>query len=247
MALTTKTIVGRWLSPSQPTSGSGTTPARGKIIFTLSNPITDELGNQIVAPMPITANLDFEGRIQVNLYTTDVLGLNQPETFYRVTEEIRGAHRRTYNITVKSTLSNPTDLADIAPFNLSPAVSTAVLVKAFNEHIGNYLNVHGIADTRILETQPGALAKANDARMSAQAYADSLVGVGNQARPGNTFVFTQLSPTTTWTITHNLNSYPSVTVVDSAGSVVEGDPQYLSANALTVTFSSAFSGAAYLN
>ncbi len=247
MALTTKTIVGRWLSPSQPTSGSGTTPALGKVIFTLSNPITDDLGNQIVAPMPITANLDVTGRIKVKLYTTDVLGLNQPETFYRVTEEIRGAARRTYNIEIPSTLPAETDLADIAPFYLSPGVSTAVLVKAVNEHISGYLNVHGIADTRELETKGGAQTKAQAARMSAQAYADSLVGVGNQARPGNTFVFTQLSPQTVWSITHNLNSYPSVTVVDSAGTVVEGDPQYLSANALTVTFSSAFSGAAYLN
>lgn len=247
MALTTRTIVGRWLSPSQPTSGSGVTPARGKVIFTLSNSITDELGNQIVAPLPITANLDVDGRIQVRLYTTDVLGLNQPETFYRVTEEIKGASRRTYNITIDSTLANPTDIADLAPFHLSPSISTATLVRAFNEHVGAYLDVHGIIDTRTLETQTGAQTKANAARISAQAYADSLVGVGNQARPGNTFVFNQASPATTWTITHNLNSYPSVTVVDSAGSVVEGDPQYLSSNAMTVTFSSAFSGAAYLN
>lgn len=50
-----------------------------------------------------------------------------------------------------------------------------------------------------------------------------------------------------WTITHNLNKYPTVTVIDSAGSEVEGDIDYTSANSVTLTFSGAFTGKAYLN
>lgn len=61
------------------------------------------------------------------------------------------------------------------------------------------------------------------------------------------FVYLKSIPDSIWEITHNLDKYPSVTVVDSAGSVVIGDITYTSKSSLTVTFSAAFSGKAYLN
>ena len=50
-----------------------------------------------------------------------------------------------------------------------------------------------------------------------------------------------------WVITHNLGKRPSVTVQDSAFDAVDGDVFYNDANTLTITFSAAFSGVAYLN
>lgn len=50
-----------------------------------------------------------------------------------------------------------------------------------------------------------------------------------------------------WVIVHNLGAYPNVTVVDSGGTVVEGDIAYDSDSQVTLTFSSAFSGTAYLS
>lgn len=61
------------------------------------------------------------------------------------------------------------------------------------------------------------------------------------------FVFNQLTPATTWTITHNLARYPAVSVVDSAGTVCYGNVVYTSVNVVTVTFTAGFSGVAYLN
>ena len=61
------------------------------------------------------------------------------------------------------------------------------------------------------------------------------------------FTYIKSTPDSVWEITHDLDKYPSVTVVDSAGSVVIGDITYTSKSALTVTFSAAFSGKAYLN
>ena len=61
------------------------------------------------------------------------------------------------------------------------------------------------------------------------------------------FTYIKSTPDSVWEITHDLDKYPSVTVVDSAGSVVMGDITYTSKSALTVTFSAAFSGKAYLN
>ena len=57
----------------------------------------------------------------------------------------------------------------------------------------------------------------------------------------------QGSASNTWTINHNLNFNPNVTVVDSAGTNVEGEVRYPNANQLVVSFQSAFSGDAYLS
>jgi hypothetical protein len=74
--------------------------------------------------------------------------------------------------------------------------------------------------------------------------APAVVNVGSSF---NYYVFNQNNPSATWTITHNLGRRPSVTVVDSAGTVVIGEVTYTSDNALTIRFSAGFSGQAYLN
>jgi hypothetical protein len=62
-----------------------------------------------------------------------------------------------------------------------------------------------------------------------------------------TYLHNQSTPSNIWNIEHNLDKYPSVTVVDSGGSVVEGEVDYIDRNNITLTFSGAFSGRAYLN
>lgn len=61
------------------------------------------------------------------------------------------------------------------------------------------------------------------------------------------FVYNQTTPSDTWTIDHNLGFYPNATVIDSAGSVVEGDADYTTINQLVLTFNASFSGVAYLS
>lgn len=61
------------------------------------------------------------------------------------------------------------------------------------------------------------------------------------------FTWTQAIASDTWTITHPLGKYPSVTVIDSAGTEVEGDVSYPSTSQIVVLFSAAFGGFAYLN
>jgi len=67
-----------------------------------------------------------------------------------------------------------------------------------------------------------------------------------------TFTHNQSTTSDTWVITHNLNRFPSVTVVDSANTIVQGTVVYNSNKQLTVTFFAngsalAFQGKAYLN
>ena len=61
------------------------------------------------------------------------------------------------------------------------------------------------------------------------------------------FVYVQATSSDIWEITHNLNKYPAVTVVDSGGSVVVGEIVYIDENNVRITFASAFSGKAYFN
>jgi hypothetical protein len=62
-----------------------------------------------------------------------------------------------------------------------------------------------------------------------------------------TYVHDQIMASATWTIDHPLKKFPSVNIVDSAGSLVEGDVEYISDSRVIVSFIAEFSGKAYLN
>lgn len=64
---------------------------------------------------------------------------------------------------------------------------------------------------------------------------------------GGTYEFTQTSPASTWVVVHGLNRHPSVTIVDSGGSVIISDVRYDSLTQVTISFGSATSGKAYFN
>jgi hypothetical protein len=48
-------------------------------------------------------------------------------------------------------------------------------------------------------------------------------------------------------VTHNLGKFPSITVIDTANTVVTGEYTYIDSNNVTLKFSAAFAGKAYLN
>lgn len=61
------------------------------------------------------------------------------------------------------------------------------------------------------------------------------------------YIHTQAVAATTWTANHNLGTKPNVVIIDSAGTHVLGDVTYTSDNQVVLSFSAAFSGAAYLS
>lgn len=78
---------------------------------------------------------------------------------------------------------------------------------------------------------------------------EETVGFAAESKQGGdkNFTYIQSTSAAVWTITHNLGKRPSASVIDSAGSNVVGEVDYTSNNELTITFSSAFKGTAYLN
>jgi len=61
------------------------------------------------------------------------------------------------------------------------------------------------------------------------------------------YVHIQENASATWSVTHGLGFVPNITVVDTAGTVVEGSYSYPNSNTVVLTFIGAFSGRAYLS
>ncbi len=62
-----------------------------------------------------------------------------------------------------------------------------------------------------------------------------------------TYFHQQTVASDTWVIVHNLNKYPSVSVIDSAGNEVIGEVYYDDKNQVTLKFEGGFKGVATLN
>jgi hypothetical protein len=72
--------------------------------------------------------------------------------------------------------------------------------------------------------------------------------VGNVLNiPRDYYLHDQQTANATWTVTHNMNKYPSINIVDTANDIIMGEVRYNSLNQLTITFTAAVSGKAYLN
>jgi len=76
-------------------------------------------------------------------------------------------------------------------------------------------------------------------------YDFAVFTLSSQGTP--TFIFNQGVAATTWNVNHNLGKFPSVTVIDTANTVVNGEYEYIDNNNITLKFSAAFAGKAYLN
>ena len=62
-----------------------------------------------------------------------------------------------------------------------------------------------------------------------------------------TFVFEQAIASNTWVIKHNLHKYPSVSLVDSAGTQFEAAVEYIDKNNVVVRMNGATTGKAFFN
>ena len=61
------------------------------------------------------------------------------------------------------------------------------------------------------------------------------------------YVHNQIVASNFWEIQHNLDKYPSVSIIDSGNNLVVGEIKYIDSNNIIITFTSVFSGKAYFN
>jgi len=108
-------------------------------------------------------------------------------------------------------------------------------------------------DTEFIDMTPTTPTTGNveiTASLSATGTPDNtkfLRGDNVWARANETYTFVQAGASATWTVQHNLDKFPSVTMVLSTGQKGYGDIVYIDENNLTITFASAESGKAYMN
>ena len=74
---------------------------------------------------------------------------------------------------------------------------------------------------------------------------------GQQGPPGGgagaTYTHIQSAAAAVWTVAHNLDRYPSVTVVDNLGGQLYPDVRYIDADIVQITHSVPLTGRAYCN
>lgn len=101
------------------------------------------------------------------------------------------------------------------------------------------------------ETGGGSALKTTALRNKPKINGHELIGDMTPAQLGITddrhHTHKQAQAAKVWTVAHNLGKRPAVTVVDSAGTVVIGEVDYLDDNTVRLTFCAAFSGTAYRN
>jgi hypothetical protein len=76
---------------------------------------------------------------------------------------------------------------------------------------------------------------------------DAIDTLANKVGTAATYTHTQSTNSATWDIVHNLGKRPSVTTVDELGNEIDGYVVWNSDNQVTVYFSPAAKGFAYLN
>ena len=78
--------------------------------------------------------------------------------------------------------------------------------------------------------------------------ADGSVSLGTGGAGGDlSYEHDQPSASATWSVTHNLGKFPSVTIVDTATTTIVGNVNHTNVNSLTITFNASFAGYAYMN
>jgi hypothetical protein len=78
-------------------------------------------------------------------------------------------------------------------------------------------------------------------------YFVSLLQLKDSSVSDKSYTHIQGVASSTWSITHSLNKFPSVTVVNINNVVMYGDVKYINENELQIDFSAGFSGKAYIN
>lgn len=93
----------------------------------------------------------------------------------------------------------------------------------------------------LIKAGPMVLEEALDPRRLA-----TIIAVASASLGAKKYYHQQVSAQPTWIIPHNLNSPPTIVIMDMSGNVIEANIIHLDANVAQIDFSIAFAGNAYL-
>lgn len=222
-----KNQTGATIAKGTPVRAAGTLGASGRIL---------------IAPMIADGTIDAKYFLGV---TNEAIANGQDGkviTFGKIRSINTAAYTEGQTLWVSATTAGAfTTTRPVAP-NLDLEVAIVI-----NSHVNN-----GVIFVR--STTGHYLGTAHDVAISSPNNGDSLVYNGTTERWENQqvssdkfYLHDQSVASDIWNISHGLNKYPSVTSTDSLNNQVIGEVLYNDLNSLTITFSGAFSGKAYLN
>ena len=145
---------------------------------------------------------------------------------------------RTWQKIGTAAIANQPDKTILANTSASSGAVTAVAISSITTDLLDVVGDSGSGGTKGLVPGPAA----GDATAG-----KFLSASGTWTKPIVSYIHTQETSNTIWNISHNLNIYPNVTVINSTGASIVGDITYTSTTSLTLTFSAPVTGKAYLS
>lgn len=240
----TRTVFGSYLT------GLGE-PAKGRITFTPTTTVVDE-NDAVIIERTLTVPLNIDGSFEIDLPVTDNALLKPEGWAYKVNVRLYGVKPQSFfallpygdgsDVDIRSGLSSGAEVTTaISPVTIQGPAGPrgpGVLIDS-----GPPTNLVGVDGDIYIDSDTGSYygPKANGVWSGTPVYSLDTAVTQNQR-----YVHTQATVASTWTVTHDLGGRPSVTVVDSAGTIVIGDITYNSDTQVTLQFSAPFSGYAYL-
>ena len=223
--------------------------AKGRVTFTPSVRVVD-VNDATIVEDAIAVTLDANGSFSIDLPTTDNQLLYPAGWAYEISIRLYGVKPERFFAFLPYGTGAPIDLARLNTTTGSPQESASsstsrgsIGPRGPGTLVGNGVppNTTGFDGDIYIDLNNGYYygPKANSAWPVEPAYIPIAEAVQR-------YTFTQSMPAEVWNITHTLGGRPSVTVVDSADTVMIGEVSYNNNSSITVTFTSAFSGYAYL-
>jgi hypothetical protein len=238
----TRVVTGTYKTP---TGG----PAKGRVSFTPTVQVFDE-NDAIVIRSPIIANLDDSGSFSIELPTTDNPLLKPANWTYEVNVRLFGVKPKKFYAEVPYADGQPVDFLNAASAATTRSTASTQQTTTLQGPIGP----RGPGIT--FGEGPPQPTVGTDGDIYIDITLGAYYGPKSAGSWPTTFfynagatlrhVHTQASVSSKWEITHTLGGRPSVTVVDSSGTIVIGEVTYNSDIAVTIEFTSPFSGFAYL-
>ena len=236
----TRTVYGTYVS-------SLGAAAVGRVTFTPTARIVDVDDNVIVEDT-ISAVLNASGTFTVELPTTDNPLLSPTGWAYEVNVRLRGVKPQKFYAFLPLGDGSSVDLNQ--ELSGSATVTDATAPTSVRGPIGprGPGTISGAGLPTYIDGQDGDIYIDTD---TGYYYGPKTAGEWSGvplylADTTRRHVHTQSAASATWTITHLLGGRPSVSVVDSSGTVVVGEVRYDSNTVVTVLFTTPFSGYAYL-
>lgn len=205
-------------------------PLAGAVVVATLNSF--EVDQGYVAPKSVEATTDTLGKAVLNLWPNQAGAL---ASFYKIKITApNGQILRTKAVVPNAPTAQLHLISELPPFEGKTAAR--VLLDDLNR-------VSTLVSNEASKAQTFAL----NAAASAAAAVAAVNSIVNSGAADRHFAHDQAQAEATWSIDHNMNKYPSVTITDSAGDQVEGEVHYNGLNSLVVSFSAPFAGKAYLN